>query len=172
MKYLGFFNRKSQRPVEGSGFQASAETRPPARKIGGAQRGVAVVESAFILLLFFVLLLGMMEAGRFFQVQQVLTDAAREGARLAVAPYTQTSTLPSDAEIRAEVQRFTRSANINVPDGNIQIDKNFNCIDGNVDAHCTEVVVISRYRLLTLAMFSDLAIDLRGRAVMRNETSP
>ncbi len=46
--------------------------------------GAAVVEFAIVAPLFFLLLLGIIEFGRMVMVQQVLTNASREGARVAV----------------------------------------------------------------------------------------
>ncbi len=46
--------------------------------------GAAVVELAVVLPLFLLLVLGMIEFGRMLMVQQVLTNASREGARRAV----------------------------------------------------------------------------------------
>lgn len=48
------------------------------------RRGAAVVEFALISPLFFLLILGMVEYGRLVMVQQILTNASREGARMAV----------------------------------------------------------------------------------------
>jgi Flp pilus assembly protein TadG len=48
------------------------------------RRGVAAVEFALVAPLFFLLVLGMLEFGRMVMVQQVLTNAVREGARVAV----------------------------------------------------------------------------------------
>lgn len=48
------------------------------------RRGASAVEFAMIAPLFFMLLLGMIEFGRALMVQQVLTNASREGARRAV----------------------------------------------------------------------------------------
>jgi len=45
------------------------------------QRGIALMEFAVTLPLFLVLLLGMMEYGRYFYVAVSATNAAREGAR-------------------------------------------------------------------------------------------
>jgi Flp pilus assembly protein TadG len=159
-----FGQRETASAVESRQLSSNA---PGVRSLCRSCRGVAVVESAITLLMFFVLLFGIMEAGRFFQVQQVLTDAAREGARLAVAPYSQSNVFPDNTAVAAEVRRFTNSANVSVPDSGIQIDRNFPC--ANVAMNCTEVIVTTQYRILTIAMFSDLAVNLRGRAVMRNE---
>ena len=46
-------------------------------------RGVAAVEFALVAPLFLLFLFGMIEFGRMVMVQQVLTNASREGARIA-----------------------------------------------------------------------------------------
>jgi Flp pilus assembly protein TadG len=48
------------------------------------RRGAATVETALVLPIFFMVLLGMVEVGRAFMVSQLLTNAAREGARVAI----------------------------------------------------------------------------------------
>ena len=48
------------------------------------RRGAAVVEFAVVAPLFFLLVFGMIEYGRMVMAQQVITNASREGARLAV----------------------------------------------------------------------------------------
>ena len=50
------------------------------------RRGAAAVEFAIIAPLFFLLIMGMIEIGRAVMVQQIITNASREGARLAVLP--------------------------------------------------------------------------------------
>ena len=50
------------------------------------RRGVAAVEFAVVAPLFFLMILGMIEIGRGVMVQQIITNASREGARLAVLP--------------------------------------------------------------------------------------
>ena len=59
--------------------------------------GAALVEAAITLMMFFAILFGLMEAGHFMSFQQTLTDASREGARLAITPLSGTSTLPSNS---------------------------------------------------------------------------
>lgn len=53
--------------------------------------GVAAVEFAVVAPLFFLLLLGMIEIGRMVMVQQVITNASREGARIGVLDGTTTT---------------------------------------------------------------------------------
>ncbi|MBT2537121.1 TadE/TadG family type IV pilus assembly protein [Arthrobacter sp. ISL-69] len=51
------------------------------------ERGAVAVEMAFILPLLLLILIGTMEFGRVFNVQNSLTQAAREGARHAAIHY-------------------------------------------------------------------------------------
>jgi hypothetical protein len=48
------------------------------------RQGAAVVEFAVVVPVFFLLVFGMIEYGRLVMVQQILTNASREGARRAV----------------------------------------------------------------------------------------
>jgi hypothetical protein len=48
------------------------------------RRGAAVVEFAVVAPVFFVMVFGLIECGQAIMVQQILTNAAREGARVAV----------------------------------------------------------------------------------------
>ncbi len=142
----------------------------PNLKLRRGESGTAVVESAMTLLLTFVVLLGIIEAGRFLNVQQTLTDAAREGARLAIAPVRQTSTLASDDQIRAEVGRFLDAARISGAD--INIERPVVIDTGDVPTEFTRVRVSIPYDVMSLSMFSALQVTLKGEALMRNETSP
>ena len=46
------------------------------------QRGQALAEMGFVILLFVVLTLGIIDFGRMFMVLNVITHAARDGARI------------------------------------------------------------------------------------------
>jgi Flp pilus assembly protein TadG len=54
------------------------------RRFGGDDRGQALVEFALVLPVLLILLLGIIDFARAWNVYQVLTDAGREGAREAV----------------------------------------------------------------------------------------
>jgi Flp pilus assembly protein TadG len=56
-----------------------------ARRLGG-QRGTALLETALTLPLLLLVCVAIFEFGRAFQTWEVLTNAAREGARVAVLP--------------------------------------------------------------------------------------
>ncbi len=57
----------------------------------GDERGAALVEFALALPLLLVVIAGIVDFGFVFQRYEVVTNAAREGARLAVAAWTTTT---------------------------------------------------------------------------------
>jgi Flp pilus assembly protein TadG len=64
------------------------------------ERGAALLETAITLPIILMISVGIFEFGRAYQVQQVLTNAAREGARVAVlADYT-------DAQVTTVVRTY------------------------------------------------------------------
>ena len=130
----------------------------------GRESGTVIVETAFTVLLLFTFLFAIMEAGRLFNVQQTLTDAAREGARLGVTPLTQTNTLPSTTDVEDAVKVFLNAAAIT--------PKNIFVNPAGTPANFTKVRVEADYQLITLSMFSNLLFTVKGEALMRNETSP
>jgi Flp pilus assembly protein TadG len=130
-------------------------------------RGQALVEFALILPLMMLLLLGILEMGRAWNVKQVLTDAAREGARLAVVG-DPTITLQSqvDTRIKQVVSRAgldSTQLTIGYPDG-------FKTGTGNI----TTVQLSMPYRFVALHRFAALVTNngvmtLKSTARMRNE---
>jgi Flp pilus assembly protein TadG len=58
--------------------------RTRATRVGRDERGQALVEFALILPIILLLVVGMLEFARAWNLHQVMTDAAREGARRAV----------------------------------------------------------------------------------------
>lgn len=73
------------------------------------RKGAAAVEFAVVAPVFVLMLLGMMEYGRMLMVQQSLTAAAREGARLAVVDET------TEAEVKTLVKSFLASSGVTDP---------------------------------------------------------
>jgi Flp pilus assembly protein TadG len=61
-----------------------------------SQRGTALIETALILPILLLICVGIFEFGRAYQTWEVLTNAAREGARVVILP----SAGPSEAEAR------------------------------------------------------------------------
>jgi Flp pilus assembly protein TadG len=73
------------------------------------RKGVAAVEFAFVAPLFFLLVLGLVEMGRMIMIRQSLTNAAREGCRMAVVGTT-TNGSDVDSAVRDYLQSVTSKA--------------------------------------------------------------
>lgn len=73
------------------------------------RRGAAVVEFAVVSPVFFLLVFGMIEYGRMVMVQQLLTNAAREGARVGVLDNS------TATDVNNAVKNYLTAAKINNP---------------------------------------------------------
>ena len=146
--------------------------RNPRRAMFPCCRGTSVVEAAIVTLGLFSMVFGIMESGRFMSIQQTLTDAAREGARVAVAPTSQTFTLPNNADIQNRVGYFLTSNGIPLEGaGHATIKIERDVTVGSAADTFTRVSVSYPYKIMSLQMFGNLEVDLSGTARMRNETS-
>lgn len=86
----------------------------PARAGTHLRHGQALVEFALVLPILLLLVLGVFEFGRAWHAYQVITDAAREGARLAVVAQ---GTLPRPkAEVIAAVEAALARASLSQAD--------------------------------------------------------
>lgn len=86
-----------------------ASLRSPGRHIRRTlrrRRGAAAVEFAIVLPLFILMIVGILEFGRMIMVQNVLTNAAREGARLACIDGS------TEATVQAAVTTFLINASV------------------------------------------------------------
>lgn len=78
----------------------------PCRSYRKQRRAAAAVEFAVVAPVFFLLVLGMIEYGRMVMVQQVITNASREGARRAVLDGS------TAAEVQATVNTYMTSGGV------------------------------------------------------------
>jgi Flp pilus assembly protein TadG len=84
-----------------------------------SEKGAALIEAAITVPIILLISVGIFEFGRAYQTQQVLTNAAREGARLAVIEGS------TDANIRARVGQYLSSGGLkSVSDANILVVRN------------------------------------------------
>jgi Flp pilus assembly protein TadG len=75
------------------------------------RRGIVAVEAAVVLPLLIILMLGVWEVGRMVQVNQILINGAREGARLAAGGYVNGTPVTS-AMVTQAVQDYLASAGL------------------------------------------------------------
>src|SRR5688572_2949254 len=100
-----------QRPTTGSRTRPQSLSARSRRRWGSdvpqrlhrfqGERGAAIIETALTLPLILLVCVGIFEFGRAYQTQQVMTNAAREGARVAVLPNPTDS---PDARVRSYLQ--------------------------------------------------------------------
>ena len=133
------------------------------------RRGQALVEFALLLPFLLLLLLGVIEFGRAWNVKQVLTNASREGARYAVVydvAITQTGVVDSVKRILATAGLDTAQAvtTVTLPDGFHQPTGRTTSV---VVTHDYRFVVL--HRLVTLLTSSNGVMTLRSTSRMRNE---
>jgi Flp pilus assembly protein TadG len=121
------------------------------------ERGATAVEFAFILPLLIVLVLGIAEFGRAFQVSGTLSAAAREGVRVMA--------LQNDpAAARTAVRTAAPSLNPAVTDGQITITP-ASCPATGLTS--TTVRVTVTYPMPFLTHFFGSGVTLTGTGVMR-----
>jgi hypothetical protein len=139
-----------------------------------SEKGAELVETSLVIMLFIVLVLGVFQFGRALNVYQTITNAAREGARFAVAPQRGGSvSYPSTDEVRAVIVNFLNSANLSDPGAiRLQILPNQNlgglapCNPAVSGSPCGTKVDLS----YPFSIFGFGTIDLQTSVVMRNET--
>ena len=77
--------------------------------------GAAAVEFAFVAPLFFLLIFGMVEFGRMVMIQQVITNASREGARKAVLDGA------SASNVQSSVVTYMSNGGVTIATSNVTI---------------------------------------------------
>jgi Flp pilus assembly protein TadG len=135
------------------------------------RRGAAVVEFAFVAPVFILLIVGMLEFGRMVMVKQILTNAAREGARKAVLDGTTTS------DVVSTVTSYMNDAQITVTSADIVISPSNPASAAYGDPVSVTVSLdFSRVSWLPASMLAQFLptgktdITLTATTVMRRET--
>jgi len=133
------------------------------------ERGAALLEAAVTIPLILLISVGIFEFGRAYQTQQVLTNAAREGARLAVLEG------PTDADVRTRVNNYLTGGGLtSQPDGNIAVNRTvpFN------GATASQITITYPFQFMVLnpivrmvvpSSTTGEAINMSAAALMRNE---
>jgi Flp pilus assembly protein TadG len=153
------------------------------------ERGAVIVESALTLIVLFMLLFATLEFGRAYKTYQVLTDAAREGARYAVAPDPSTGyNPPTVLEVQSKVGDFLVSGSVRgttitvdecvfapspppdssvCPAGAPPITDNTLEAGNNLNPAYTRVQVTAPFSF----MFFPYSVNMSTKAIMRNENN-
>ena len=122
-----------------------------------SERGAALIEAAMIMPMILLVSVGIFEFGRAYQTSQVLTNAAREGARLAV------------------LEGRTDGGLIALSDANIQINRTVALTASSTASTVTItypytfMVLNPVVRLVTPTSTTGAPITLTASTLMRNE---
>ena len=144
------------------------------RRLAG-ERGTAILETALTLPLLLLVSVGIFEFGRAYQTWQVLTNAAREGARLAVMPNQ------VDGAVEARVREYMKSGQLpNEGSATVAVDPNAKVsIGGTGTAKASLVTVSYPFQFIVLQPVAALVVrgskvgaplNLVATAEMRNES--
>jgi len=136
-------------------------------------RGAAMIEMALTLPLLLLLSVSVFEFGRAFQTWQVLTNATREGARIASLPGT------TDAAVSTRVQEYLQAGQLpSASFSSILITRDVMISIGGVDKSASKVTVSYPFEFMVLQPVAGLVvpgtdvgepITLSVSATMRNE---
>jgi Flp pilus assembly protein TadG len=143
------------------------------------EEGTALIETAFVLPIMLLVCVGILEFGRAYQTWQVVTNAAREGARVAVLPDY------SDDSVRARVKTYLKNGGLPativdstntkvlITETTIPI-----AVGGATTAPAAKIVVEYPFEFMVLQPVAQLVVNgstagdaftMRMTSIMRNE---
>lgn len=137
------------------------------------ERGAALLETALVLPMVLLVAVGIFEFGRAYQTWQVLTNAAREGARVAVLPGATAGTITARAKSYMESGQLSEAGGATVAVTAVTLD-----LGGGISAAASRVTVDYPFQFIVLQPIARLVVagstagaplTMRATAVMRNE---
>lgn len=130
------------------------------KRFRSGRSGVAAVEFALVVPVFFLFVFGIIEFGRVVMVQQVLVNASREGARRAVL-----ESATSDSVVDS-VTSYLQGSSIDVSDSGISITPDPSDVSANEDITVTISVPFSEVSWMPPFMYNG---NLSASTTMRSE---
>ena len=139
------------------------------------ERGAALLEMALTLPLLLLVCVGILEFGRAYQTWQVMTNAAREGARIAVLPGI------TNTDVTNRVQTYLTNGQLpNAASATVNIDRTQTiAIGATGTASATQITVNYPFDFIVLDPIARLAtgqgsatpstLNMVAQALMRNE---
>jgi Flp pilus assembly protein TadG len=139
------------------------------------ERGSAMVETAIVLPIILVLMVGIFEVGRAYETWQVLTNAAREGARMAVTPSGSVPTTTALIREYMAAGQLTKSASaVVVVNKTASITVNGNPVSASavtVDYPFEFIMLQPVVRLVAPSATVGGPLTMRATSIMRNEAA-
>jgi Flp pilus assembly protein TadG len=137
------------------------------------ERGAALLETALALPMVLLVAVGIFEFGRAYQTWQVLTNATREAARIAVLPGANIGTITARARAYMAAGQLPHAATADVALTPVTLD-----LGGGVTAPASSVTVSYPFEFIVLQPVARLVVKgstvgapfaMTANAVMRNE---
>src|ERR1051325_4601782 len=150
------------------GSVSPAPRRLPRR----SDRGAALVEAALTIPILLLITVGIFEIGRAYQTWQVVSNAAREGARMAILPNANSATVTALVRTYMTNGQLGASASAGVTVTPVTLTVN------GVNVSASQVTVDYPYDFIMLGPVARMVspssragtdITMRATAVMRNE---
>ena len=139
----------------------------------GRERGAAMLETALVMPLVLLVCVGIFEFGRAYQTWQVLTNAAREGARVAVLPGANNGTITERVRIYMASGQLAKADSATVAVTPVTLD-----LGGGATAAASSVTVNYPFQFMVLQPIAQLVVKgskagapltMAATAVMRVE---
>lgn len=134
------------------------------------ERGAALIESAITIPIILLISVGIFEFGRAFQTWQVLTNAAREGARVSIIAGR------TNADVENAVRKYLEVGGLDLHNSATVVIKRENVTVGTTDASRIEVNYPFQFIVLSGVMKLVNSTSTQGNdltmssvAIMRNE---
>jgi Flp pilus assembly protein TadG len=147
--------------------------KPPHQR--DERRGAALVETAIVLPIFFMVVLGIIEFGRAFMVAQLLNNAAREGTRIAIMAGS------TNSEVETAVKGFV-TGSVGCAAVDVDVDITVTAATGNPTPSppndvsvamkrdlCTVVVSVPFTKVNYMPSKFLISASLTGQSAMRHE---
>jgi Flp pilus assembly protein TadG len=153
--------------------RSNGPVRGRARTRWASQSGQSLIETALTLPLILLIAVGILEFGRAFQTWEVVTNAAREGARVSILPNSTT------ADVQARVQTYLQGGALdNYQNATVTVNQNSTLAIGAGTASSSVVTVNYPFSFIVLNPVANLVtsgstagtpLTLTANAEMRNE---
>jgi Flp pilus assembly protein TadG len=139
-----------------------------------SERGAALLEAAITIPMLLLISVGIFEFGRAWQTWQVLTNAAREGARLAVLPD------PTAGVPEARVREYMAGGELpGAQTAAVTVNRSSSITVNGAPVSASEVTIDYPFSFIVLQPVARLVspgtsvggpLTMRAQAVMRNES--
>jgi len=147
---------------------------PPFSVCRSRENGQALIEAALTIPILLLIAVGIFEFGRAYQTWQILTNAAREGARIAVVP------TPAPGAVEARVRSYMQDGQLpKYQAAEVTVNRNATIIVNGQPVSASQVAINYPFDFIVLKPVARLiagssgtlgdALTMQASVLMRNE---